>query len=83
MNNRKVYCQVVEGVVYDDRCLFKLSKIIEKNRTCEVCIVREMERIKPPGIKGAKARPKEKTGPGAKKRAKKIRTIAEATDQTY
>jgi excisionase family DNA binding protein len=30
----------------DDRCLFKLSKVIEDNKTCERCLVREVERMK-------------------------------------
>ena len=71
MSNRKIYCEVIEGVVYDDRCLFKLSKIIEGNKTCKACVVRETERIKPPGVKGAKAGAKGKTETGAEKRAKK------------
>jgi excisionase family DNA binding protein len=53
MAGRKVYCGVVEGLVYDDRCLLKLSKMIEDNKTCENCILRELERAKLPKTKVA------------------------------
>jgi hypothetical protein len=46
MSNRKIYCEVIEGVVYDDRCLFKLSKIIEGNKTCKDCVLHEIEKNK-------------------------------------
>jgi excisionase family DNA binding protein len=46
MAGRKIFCGVVEGIVYDDRCLFKLSKVIEDNKTCEGCILREIEKVK-------------------------------------
>lgn len=46
MVDRKIYCEVLEGVTFSDRCLFKLSKIIEGNRTCENCILRQLERMK-------------------------------------
>lgn len=46
MANRKIYCEVIEGVVYDDRCLFKLSKVIDGNKACEGCILRELEKSK-------------------------------------
>ncbi len=48
---RKVFCEVVQGVVYDDRCLFKLSKVIENNKSCENCILQELEKIKSYGRK--------------------------------
>ncbi|MGO8988758.1 MAG: helix-turn-helix domain-containing protein [bacterium] len=83
MPSRKVFCEIVEGVVYDDRCLFSLSKIIEGNKTCEDCIVRVMERVKSRGIKGAKARPGKKAEAGTRKRPNKIRTIAGDTEKTY
>jgi excisionase family DNA binding protein len=43
---KKIYCEILEGVTFSDRCLFKLSKIIEGNKTCENCILRQLERIK-------------------------------------
>jgi len=46
MADRKIYCEILEGVTFSDRCLFKLSKIIEGNRTCENCILRQFERMK-------------------------------------
>lgn len=46
MAGRKIFCGVVEGVVYDDRCLFKLSQVLEDNKTCEGCVLREIEKMK-------------------------------------
>ena len=46
MSNRKILCQVIEGIVYEDRCLYKLSKILEGSKTCEGCILREFEKMK-------------------------------------
>jgi len=46
MVDRKVYCEVIESVTFSDRCLFKLSKIIEANPTCENCLLRLFERMK-------------------------------------
>lgn len=46
MADRKIYCEILEGVTFSDRCLFKLSKIIEGNKTCENCILRQLERLK-------------------------------------
>jgi excisionase family DNA binding protein len=43
VNNRKIYCCVVEGAVYEDRCLWKLRKMIEDSKDCENCILRELE----------------------------------------
>ncbi len=51
MEARKVYCEVIQGVVYDDRCLFKLSKVIENNKSCLNCILHEVEKIKSCGGK--------------------------------
>jgi excisionase family DNA binding protein len=51
MVERKIYCNVLEGAVYEDRCLFKLSKILEGNKSCENCILRELEKIKLSGAK--------------------------------
>jgi excisionase family DNA binding protein len=44
--DKKVYCEVVEGVTYASRCLWRLSKVIEGNSTCEGCILRQLERLK-------------------------------------
>lgn len=44
LDSKKIYCEVIEGVVYSDRCLWKLSKIIE-GRTCETCILRKFEEM--------------------------------------
>src|SRR4030066_335450 len=46
MAGRKIYCNVLEGITYDDRCLFKLSKVIEANPECENCILRLYERMR-------------------------------------
>jgi excisionase family DNA binding protein len=43
---KKIYCEVLEGVTYSDRCLFKLSKVIEGNAACESCILRQLERLR-------------------------------------
>jgi hypothetical protein len=43
---RKIYCEVVEGAVYEDRCIFKMSQTVEGNKTCERCILRELEDVK-------------------------------------
>ncbi len=46
MEKKKVWCEVLEAAVWSDRCLFKLSQIIEGNKSCESCILRELEKIK-------------------------------------
>jgi excisionase family DNA binding protein len=46
MAPRRIFCEVVEGVLLEDRCLYRLSKVIEENSTCENCIVRELEKIR-------------------------------------
>ncbi len=43
---RKIFCEIIQGVVYEDRCLFKLSKVIEGNRSCRGCILQEIEKFK-------------------------------------
>jgi excisionase family DNA binding protein len=48
---KKIYCEILEGVTYSDRCLFKLSKVIEGNAACESCILRELERLRSAGAK--------------------------------
>jgi excisionase family DNA binding protein len=78
---RKVYCEVVEGAVYSDRCLYKLSKILNGNQACEACIVRELERLKYPEIKEnkieQKKRGKRKERPGS------IRNISENIKKSF
>jgi len=49
---RKIFCEIVEGAVYEDRCLYKLSKVVEGNPTCKNCIIQELEVLK--GKKGKK-----------------------------
>ena len=54
MESRKVFCEILESVCYSDRCLYRLSKVIKGNKTCEQCfvhIVDQLEEIKPCGIK--------------------------------
>jgi len=46
MDQRKVFCEVVCGVVYEDRCLYRLCKVIDENRACELCVVREIEKLR-------------------------------------
>ena len=70
MEMRKVYCSVVEGIVYEQRCLFHLSKVIEGNPVCENCVLRELLRLKRCGGKEAEARPAEKPRPQSKKKPK-------------
>lgn len=43
---RKVWCEVLEAAVYSYRCLYRLSKIIEGNKTCSNCILHELEKMK-------------------------------------
>ena len=73
MTVRKVHCSIVEGLVYEDRCLFKLSKIIEGNKTCENCLLRELEEIKHSGDK--KKRKLINPAPGKTAAAKKRRGL--------
>jgi len=58
MTDRKIYCNVLEGVTFAERCLYELSKVIEGNKVCEDCIFRELKRLKR-GIKegGIKSKP--------------------------
>jgi len=46
MTPRKVHCEVIEGLVYEDRCLYKLCQVTKDSKTCESCILRELERFK-------------------------------------
>lgn len=43
---RKIFCEIVEGAVYEDRCLFKLSQVIDGNPICKECILQELEALK-------------------------------------
>ena len=70
MENRKIYCEVVEGIVWETRCLFKLSKVVEGSKACESCILRQLEEIQSCGIKRAKASPKKKSNVKPKKRGR-------------
>ena len=72
MPNRKIYCEIMDGICYEDRCLFKLSKIIEGNKVCEACILREAEKLKETGPEKKK---KAKSGP-----KKKLRSGKESID---
>ena len=76
MAERKIYCEVVEGVTYEERCLFKLAKVIEGNKTCEDCILRELERIKFCETKEAIVSPLKKARRRRKKRSKAVGSIS-------
>ena len=78
----KVYCSVLEGVTFSDRCLFKLSKIIEGNKICEGCILRQLERLKRCGFEEAEARPVKKIKAGRKKRLKTSESISSDTKKS-
>ncbi|MFB3887621.1 MAG: helix-turn-helix domain-containing protein [Thermodesulfobacteriota bacterium] len=80
MGIRKIYCNVVEGVTYEDRCLLKLSKIIEGNPVCEDCTLRELLRLKRCGVKEAGAKPIEKPRPKKKVKTVKRKHIKEAKE---
>lgn len=70
---RKIFCNVLEGVTYEDRCLFALSKVLEGNPDCEDCLVREIRRLKHCGIKETEARPVVDVKIARKKKAKTLR----------
>jgi hypothetical protein len=38
---RKAWCSILEGAIYDEHCLFKLSQTVPGNRSCEQCILFE------------------------------------------
>lgn len=38
---RKIWCEVCGSVIYENRCLFQMRKITEKNKTCSECIFHE------------------------------------------
>jgi hypothetical protein len=38
---RKIWCEIVSGAVYDRNCLFKLSQTIPGNSNCQGCILFE------------------------------------------
>jgi excisionase family DNA binding protein len=48
---RKIFCEVVQGVTYSDRCLLKLCKVIEDNKTCSRCILYQFEKMESAKIK--------------------------------
>ena len=48
---KKVFCPVVEGIVYSDRCLYKLRQMINGSKACQSCILRELEKLKAIGPK--------------------------------
>jgi hypothetical protein len=62
MANRRVFCEIVSGICFEDRCLYALKKIIERSKTCEQCIVREVE-----SLKSGSKKPKVEKMPTAKK----------------
>lgn len=57
---RKIYCEVVEGAVYSDRCLFRLREVVESSETCKNCILRELEDIKRSLSEGKKVKKKKR-----------------------
>jgi hypothetical protein len=40
-NSNKIWCDVWDGIVYRERCLYHLGKIAEKNKTCPGCVCYE------------------------------------------
>jgi hypothetical protein len=40
-NSNKIWCDVWDGVVYRERCLYHLGKIAEKNKSCPGCVCYE------------------------------------------
>lgn len=44
--NRKLFCEVVQGVVYEDRCLLKLSKMTENSKACAQCTLSEILQLR-------------------------------------
>ena len=63
---RKVFCEVIQGVTYSDRCLFKLAKVLEGNKSCEYCVIREIERIRSGESKGTHSNAEKRIRPEAK-----------------
>jgi excisionase family DNA binding protein len=45
-NPRKVFCELLEAACYEDRCLFRLCQVVDGNKTCERCIVREVDGLR-------------------------------------
>jgi excisionase family DNA binding protein len=43
MDKRRIFCSIVEGLVFEDRCLWKLRKVIDESKECRNCILRELE----------------------------------------
>ena len=68
-NSNKVWCDVWDGAIYRERCLYHLGKIARENKTCLGCICYEKmqleERLEQ--IRSSKrARKKEKSGKEAR-----------------
>ena len=80
---KKVYCEIVEGITYSDRCLWKLSKIIEGNKVCEACLLRETEEIKLGRIEKRKTKPEKRIKFESKKSPRPAREISEDTNRVY
>jgi excisionase family DNA binding protein len=74
---RKIYCNVLEGVTYEDRCLFALQKVIEANPDCEDCLVRELRRFKRCEVKAVEPKPMQKAKAAGKKKPKKKSKLIE------
>ncbi len=62
---KKIWCEVWDHVVPDERCLFEMGKMAEKNKTCENCIYFENLRLRARigGKVKKEAAPKKKRGP--------------------
>lgn len=39
--NRRLLCEAVKGIVYEERCLLKLAKMVDDDKTCVQCILFE------------------------------------------
>ena len=88
MTDKKVFCGIVEGIVFADRCLYELQKIIHGSKTCEECIYRELQRLKkgiviedrlPPKNKDRRKRTKA-TGKTRQKQAKSMKESKDIKD---
>jgi hypothetical protein len=42
---RKVFCEILDGIIYEDRCLFKLSAMVD-DKVCRNCILSENKVLK-------------------------------------
>ncbi|MBM4277275.1 MAG: helix-turn-helix domain-containing protein [Deltaproteobacteria bacterium] len=59
-DDKRIYCSVLEGVTFAERCLYELSKVIQGSKTCESCIFREFQRLKKGIVIGDKPSKKNK-----------------------